>query len=523
MSSFKEALTPQAERTLWRHIYATRPLIALAIIAGWIAIYYAYQDSWLGAIIALLSSILGILTLRRGQDLSRRQREQYRQAYDTAMARNRALDRLRGLAATLLAGSDLQILFLEVARAAADLLDAEAGQVTLVVEEGRFLRIAAATGSLDPTSGELIPVDTSLSGWVVTEAAPLNVDDIAADQRFAALPPLDRGNAIIAPLVSVDVVIGTVGAFNRRDGRPFDEDDLQLLKILGDQAVVGIDRAQAINEIRQNEQALAQKNDELQRATQLKNEFLANMSHELRTPLNSIIGFSDLMLAGGTGEVSPDQQEYLEAVLRNGKHLLGLINSVLDLSKIEAGHMALELASTDVRQAIHRVVADSSSLRSAKAQECVVVMDDNDDLTILADDIRVRQILFNLLSNASKFTPEKGTITLSAVRTRAPLPLPSDRAGDQVRLLTREAVWISVIDTGIGIQTDHMPKLFQEFSQVDASASRRAQGTGLGLALSRKFVELHGGTIGAESIHGMGSTFWFILPVDGPIRRRQPA
>jgi signal transduction histidine kinase len=150
-------------------------------------------------------------------------------------------------------------------------------------------------------------------------------------------------------------------------------------------------------------------------------------------------------------------------------------------------------------------------------------MDDKDDLTILADDIRVRQILFNLLSNSSKFTPENGTITLSAVRTRAPLPLPSDRAGDQVRLLTRDAVWISVIDTGIGIPTDQMPKLFQEFSQVDASASRRAQGTGLGLALSRKFVEMHGGTIGAESIHGKGSTFWFILPVDGPIRRRQPA
>ncbi len=523
MSSFKEALTPEAEQTLWRRIYATRPLIALAIIAGWVSIYFAYQDSWLGAVIALVSSLLGIVTLSRGHDLFRQQRQQYRQAYDTAMARNRALDRLRGLAATLLAGSDLQVLFLEVAQAAADLLDAEAGQVTLVVEEGRFLRIAAATGSLEQMSGTLIPVDTSFSGWVVTEAAPLTVDDLAADGRFIAPPPLDRGNAIIAPLVSVDVVIGTVGAFNRRDGRPFDADDLQLLKTLGDQAVVGIDRAQAINEIRQSEQALAQKNDELRRATQLKNEFLTNMSHELRTPLNSIIGFSDLMLAGGSGEVSPDQQEYLEAVLRNGKHLLGLINSVLDLSKIEAGHMELELVSTDMRQAIHRVVADSSSLRSAKEQECVVVMDENDDLMIIADDIRVRQILFNLLSNASKFTPEKGTITVSAVRTRAPFPLPSDRTGDQVRLLTRDAVWISVIDTGIGIPTDHMPKLFQEFSQVDASASRRAQGTGLGLALSRRFVELHGGTIGVESIQGVGSTFWFILPVDGPIRRHQPA
>ncbi|MGH7658090.1 MAG: sensor histidine kinase, partial [Gemmatimonadales bacterium] len=248
-------------------------------------------------------------------------------------------------------------------------------------------------------------------------------------------------------------------------------------------------------------------------------EFLANMSHELRTPLNSIIGFSDLILSGGGGEIRPQQQEFLEAVLRNGRHLLGLINSVLDLSKIEAGHMALELTLTDMRDIIRRVVADSRGVRDAKRQECVVQIEGSDDFRIVADDVRVRQILFNLLSNASKFTPEEGTITLSVVRTRAPLPLPADRAGEEARLMNREAVWVSVIDSGIGIQVEDMPKLFQEFSQVDPSASRRAQGTGLGLALSRKFVDMHGGTIGADSIYGTGSTFWFILPVDGPIRR----
>ena len=130
-----------------------------------------------------------------------------------------------------------------------------------------------------------------------------------------------------------------MSVYNRRDGQPFSDHDLRLLQILGDQVVVGLDRASVLEESRRNELALRTKNLELQRATQLKNEFLANMSHELRTPLNAIIGFSDLILEGGTGELNAQQREFTEAVLRNGKHLLSLINSALDLSKIEAGRM----------------------------------------------------------------------------------------------------------------------------------------------------------------------------------------
>jgi signal transduction histidine kinase len=143
----------------------------------------------------------------------------------------------------------------------------------------------------------------------------------------------------------------------------------------------------------------------------------------------------------------------------------------------------------------------------------------SEPLTVLADGTRIRQILYNLLSNASKFTPEGGQVTLSAIATRAPLPMPAERAGETPRLVSRDAVWVSVRDTGIGIKQEDMPKLFHEFSQVDSSASRQQQGTGLGLALSRRFVEMHGGTIGCESIYGAGATFWFILPSEGPIRR----
>jgi signal transduction histidine kinase len=317
------------------------------------------------------------------------------------------------------------------------------------------------------------------------------------------------------------VVIGTVSVYNRRDGRFFSDHDLQLLQILGDQVVVGLDRTAVLEESRRNERALGAKNVELQRATRLKSEFLANMSHELRTPLNAIIGFSDLLLVGGGGEINEQQRDFLDSVLRNGRHLLQLINSVLDLSKIEAGRMTLSLGRTDLREAITGAVADTASLRSAKHQECELELEDA-PLDVIADRVRVRQVLFNLLSNASKFTTEGGTIRLAAIWTRVPLPIPSDRSGEDPRTQMQDAVWVTVVDSGIGISPKDMPKLFQEFSQVDSSLSRQAQGTGLGLALCKKFVELHGGTIGAESVAGKGSTFWFLLPADGPVRRPQP-
>ena len=482
--------------------------------------YCAWRESPLGLLFGLAATALVLLAIRRRDGITRREQAALSQALAAAAARGRELERLRHLAATLLGGTDLTGLVREVASVAADLLDAESAGVTLVVEEGRFLRMAAAVGTLERAQGRLIPVDSSLLGWAVTRDEPVVSDDMASDPRNFSLPELEeplRAMAIV-PLRSAGVVIGTVSVYNRRDGAPFGEADVQLLQTLGDQVVVGLDRAAVLEESRRNERELAAKNAELLRATRLKSEFLANMSHELRTPLNAIIGFSDLILSGQVGELEPQQREFLEAVLRNGRHLLSLINSILDLSKIEAGRMTLELAHADLREAITGAVADTASLRSAKRQECH--LDLGAPLHVLADAVRVRQVLFNLLANASKFTPDGGSITLRALPTQAPLALPADRAGEEARMVTRDVVWVSVSDTGVGIQPEDMPKLFLEFSQVDSSASRQAQGTGLGLALCRKFVEMHGGTIGAESVPGRGTTFWFILPTEGPTRRR---
>jgi len=473
-----------------------------------------------GLLLTSFATLLTLVTFRHMVELSEAQKQSLRATLARADRRNRELDRLRHLAGTLLAGADLDGLVQEVAHAAADLLEAESGAVTLVVEEGRFLRVKSATGPLAQATGSLIPVEGSLLGWVVSQDAPLVSDDIEKDPRSyrGKIAGTPLRTAAIVPLRSAGFVVGTVSVYNRRDGQPFSEHDLQMLQILGDQVVVGLDRASVLAESQRNEAALRLKNQELRRATQLKSEFLTNMSHELRTPLNAIIGFSDLLLEGGVGELGAQQREFTEAVLRNGKHLLSLINSVLDLSKVEAGRMSLSLAATDVREAITGAVADTASLRAAKNQECTLELDPG-SLTIVADGVRIRQILFNLLANASKFTGDGGKIALAAVRTRAPLRQPAERTGDRARLVPQDVLWISVTDEGVGIKQEDMPKLFQEFSQVDSSASRRAQGTGLGLALCKKFVEMHGGTIGADSVYGKGTAIWFLLPAEGPIRR----
>ncbi|NNG17654.1 MAG: GAF domain-containing sensor histidine kinase [Gemmatimonadales bacterium] len=511
-----EAL-PASSRRWWAYLYSTRGIVLWAGVLGWFAIYLAMRGRWEGYIFAVVTTGLAVLALYRNQLLTQRYETRVRTALASAAARNRELETLRRLAASLLAGRELTKLFEEIAQAATELLQAEVGLVSMVVEEGRFLKVVAAAGAPDILVGQLVPADQSLVGWVATNEEPLVSEDIEQDPRnfHLANQGVDLKTCAIIPLRSAGVVIGTVSVYNRPGGRPFDESDLNLLETLGDQVVVGLDRANMLAVSRQNEEALAQKNEELLRITELKDQFLANMSHELRTPLNAIIGFSELLLTEDLGEVNSQQRDFLDSVWRNGQHLLELINDVLDLSKIEAGRMKLALARTDLGEAIHGAVTDTASLRSAKEQVCKVEMDDG-PFDIMADGQRVRQVLYNLLSNASKYTTEGGQITVAVVKTQAPLPYHTNGASGDTRLVNRDAVWISVMDTGIGIRPDDLSLLFTEFTQVDSSASREQQGTGLGLALCRRFVELHGGTIGVESIRGMGSAFWFILPLEGP-------
>lgn len=479
-------------------------LLGRGLLTGWVLLAGAGGAVWFGA------------TLQAAE--AGKQQQALKDALAQAAVRDRELDRMRMVADAMVSGDTLDHVLQVIADAVADLLQSESSAIGFVVEEGRFVRVVAASGWFQQARDRLIPVDHSLLGAVVSAEKPLISNDMSADPRNFSLPDDQSTSLACVPLVAAGFVIGVLAACNRKDGRPFTEGDLRLLQTLGDQVVVGLDRAHVLEESRRKEEVLAAKNRELMRATELKSQFLANMSHELRTPLNAINGFSDLLLTEELGQLNESQREFLDSILRNGKHLLGLINSVLDLSKIEAGRMTLSLSANDLREAILGAVTDTASLRTGKQQECVLEIG-AEPLPVLADGVRIRQILFNLLSNASKFTPEKGTVTVAAIATRAPLPIPSDRAGDSTRFVSRECVWISVRDTGTGIRPDDMNKLFQEFSQVDSSASRTQQGTGLGLVLSKRFVEMHGGTIGCESVYGHGASFWFILPAEGPLRK----
>jgi len=239
-------------------------------------------------------------------------------------------------------------------------------------------------------------------------------------------------------------------------------------------------------------QKLQKSNLELQRVNSLKSEFLANMSHELRTPLNAVIGFSELLLDTGSGTLTEDQKDYVADILSSGRHLLELINEILDLSKIEAGKMKLSIEEFEIGPVCDEAMVLLRVEAGRKHIELVLEIEDP-ALEVCADRSKVKQIMNNLLSNAVKFTHPGGRVTL---RTR--------REGDGLA--------VSVIDTGIGIKGEDQDRIFQAFTQVDGSYARRYQGTGLGLTLVKKFVEMHGGQLTLRSRFGEGSDFTFTLP-----------
>lgn len=266
---------------------------------------------------------------------------------------------------------------------------------------------------------------------------------------------------------------------------------------------------------------LVLRREEADAASRAKTDFLANMSHELRTPLNAIMGFSEIMLMGMAGPVSDKQREFLNDISKSGNHLLSLINDILDLSKVEAGKMELEPEPV----IIDDLVAGATMMFKEKALKHAIKLDTIKDpavADIIADRRKLKQVLVNLLSNAFKFTPDGGSVTVAARRIEGemagkweeenksmisqPLSLPTPT----------DLIEISVSDTGVGITPEHQKKLFQPFEQIDSSLSRKHAGTGLGLSLCRRFVELHGGRIWVESEPGKGSTFSFVIPVRRP-------
>jgi len=281
------------------------------------------------------------------------------------------------------------------------------------------------------------------------------------------------------------VSIGALG-LTRSQVRSFTDKQIELAATFADQAVIAIENVRLFDEIQEKSRQLAE-------ASQHKSQFLANMSHELRTPLNAIIGVSEMLREDA--EALKQDTEPLDRVLGAGRHLLALINDILDLSKIEAGRMDLQVEDFALAPLIDGVVKTIEPL-AAKNENRVVVNCDGAIGSLHADQMRLRQALLNLMSNANKFT-EHGTISVDA----------------RHRLENgRDWVTIAVADTGIGMTPEQMAKLFQEFSQADASTTRKYGGTGLGLAISKRFCEMMGGDITVESEPGKGSVFTVRLP-----------
>ncbi|MCE9625949.1 MAG: HAMP domain-containing histidine kinase [Deltaproteobacteria bacterium] len=307
---------------------------------------------------------------------------------------------------------------------------------------------------------------------------------------------------VIMPLVAERRVIGALIGISKTEF--VDETRIGVLENFSNQAALAIESAQLFDEIRT-------KNVELERANRIKSEFLAIMSHELRTPLTAIIGFSELLMEDVMGELNAEQKDSLREVINNGEHLLHLINSILDLAKVESGKMELNLEDFSLEDLMQDVGNSISPLIKKKQQKFELKVEG--PLPVFhADPRKTRQILLNLLSNAIKFTPESGSIRLSARYSEG---LPSEYPMHTQHLPNSPQGYfiIEVKDTGIGIDEKDLESVFNVFEQVDSSFTRRYQGTGLGLALTKQFVEMHQGAIWVESQKDQGSTFHLILPV----------
>jgi signal transduction histidine kinase len=327
----------------------------------------------------------------------------------------------------------------------------------------------------------------SIAGRTAVLCHPVHVPDVMADPDYRFKEGANVGGTrtmLGVPLLREGNPIGVI-VLSRRAVRPFADKQIELVKTFADQAVIAIENVRLFDEIQD-------KSRQLEEASQHKSQFLANMSHELRTPLNAILGYTELMADGAYGEPSEKMNAVLKRLESNGRHLLGLINDVLDLSKIEAGQLALDLADYTVEEIAHSVRSTLEPLATDK--KLAFKLELAGELPPgRGDGRRLTQVLINLVGNAIKFT-DVGEVAIKAEANNG-------------------SFHVSVRDTGPGISPADQSKLFQEFKQADNSITRKKGGTGLGLAISKRIIEMHGGRIWIDSAIGQGSTFSFTVPV----------
>ncbi|MHB9149019.1 MAG: sensor histidine kinase [Thermoleophilia bacterium] len=385
---------------------------------------------------------------------------------------------------------DLETLLPRALGRIADFLGVEAGMIVLFAKDRNDLKVVARLSLTEEQARDLLAggLPTALD---TSRGAVLGSDDTRLDGALQALRALGYEDVLGAPLRLGAEYLGNLYLFAASPD-PFSRGDLALMDSLCSQLAIAIKNVAFTRELKDA-------NENLLNLDRLKSDFLATMSHELRTPLTSIIGYSDMLLSGMSGDVSDKQRDFLRTILNSGEALLNLINDILDLTKIEAGKLELNLESVQLGSALVSVLSVVKPRARDKNLQITTYLP-NGLPALWADSAKLNQVLLNLLTNAIKFTPETG------------------RIGVEARSTDDGFVQIRVSDTGIGIPPEDLDRIFERFTQIDTSSTRSRGGTGLGLAITRDLIELHQGSITVQSQPGVGSQFIFTIPQAGAQR-----
>jgi signal transduction histidine kinase/HAMP domain-containing protein len=429
----------------------------------------------------------------------------FRELEERTLDLSRSVEELRALGEVGRAVSstlDVETVLNTIVSRASQLAGADGCSIYEYDERTSEFRLRAAH-NFDPAFVETVRAmplrrGEGVMGRAAETREPIQIPDIAAPGAYQSrlrdfLIGAGYRALLSVPLLREDEIIGSLSLTRKAPGE-FPAEVVELLKTFATQSALALQNARLFQE-------LEEKSRQLEVANRHKSEFLANMSHELRTPLNAVIGFSEVLLERMFGDVSDKQEEYLQDILASGRHLLSLINDILDLSKIEAGRTELELTDFHLPQAIDNAVTLVRERATRRGITLEVAVDGRLG-ALRGDERKMKQVLLNLLSNAIKFTPEGGRVEIRAA------------AADGM-------VEMSVSDTGVGIAPEDQEAVFEEFRQVGGDSAKKHEGTGLGLTLSRKFVELHGGKIWVKSQVGQGSSFTFTLPLRAEASARE--
>jgi len=492
--------------------------LPMGVIALWRNAVHPFADKQIQLLTTFADqAVIAIENVRLFDEIQERTR-----ALEISLEEVRSLSEVsRAVSSTL----DLGQVLATIAEHASKLCDADAAFIQEYIDAVGEFRITASWNAREEYVRSIqaaqVTMGRGAAGRSAAAGKPVQIPDILLDPDypFRDIVAREGYRAVLSvPMLRDRRIIGTVVVVRRMPGA-FVDRHVNLLTTFANQTTIAIEHARLF-------QQLQEKAEQLEVASRHKSQFLASMSHELRTPLNAIMGFSEVLLDPALQVSEEERSEFLMDILNSGKHLLQIINEILDLSKVESGKMELQPAEVVVQDLIQGVTA---TIRPLATKKNIAIEADLEGTIppVTADPGKIKQVLLNLVGNAIKFTPEGGQVTVTARQVPGGYGEPANRRTGEAPVpilrLTDSSVppqggflEISVQDTGVGIKPEDLGKVFEEFQQVEASEIAQAEGTGLGLTLAKKFVEMHGGKIWVTSEVGMGSTFTFTLPVAAP-------